>query len=241
MAKQKKKHRIDYLMILAILFFITGIVLLLVEPYRNWKREKKIEEIMEVVESQIMLDDVEVTYVVNVNDYKVNGEDYDYYADDDEQLAEQESKMAEEEANLPDYVTLTCIAMLDIESVDIHLPVWDECSKVSLRYGAGHYEDSVLPGEVGNCTILAHHMRTKGSMFNRLDEVVIGDTIKITTQGGHEFYYDVDEILVIEAKDLINYVNGDVADNKQVTLVTCTYDDTGRKLRLLVIGHIIED
>ena len=84
MAREKKKHKIDFLMILAILFLVAGVVLLLIEPYRNWKRNKKVEEIINVVESQLLIQDegIEVTYVVNVNDYKVNGEDTDVYYDD---------------------------------------------------------------------------------------------------------------------------------------------------------------
>lgn len=237
---RKKSRRPDILLILAILLLITGVIFLLIDPYKNYKRKKIVESMVDSVESQIYLEDTEITFVVDRDANKVNGEDYDLYGNEEE-MAAQQQRIDEEMENLPQYVTLTCIAMIDIDSVNIHLPVWDETSVVALRYGAGHYEDSVMPGEVGNCTILAHHMRSDGSMFNDLDEVEIGDLVKITVQGGHQIVYNVDEIKIVEASELLDYAVGGITDTKQITLVTCTYDDSGRKLRLLVIGHIIED
>ncbi len=237
---RKKSRRPDILLILAILLLITGVIFLLIDPYKNYKRKKIVESMVDSVESQIYLEDTEITFVVDRDANKVNGEDYDLYGNEEE-MAAQQQRIDEEMENLPQYVTLTCIAMIDIDSVNIHLPVWDETSVVALRYGAGHYEDSVMPGETGNCTILAHHMRSDGSMFNDLDEVEIGDLVKITVQGGHQIVYNVDEIKIVEASELLDYAVGGITDTKQITLVTCTYDDSGRKLRLLVIGHIIED
>lgn len=241
MAKGNKKNRKpDILFIIAILLLLVGVAFLLIDPIKNYKRKKIVESMYNSIESQIVLEDTQITFIVDRDANKVNGEEYELYGNEEEQ-AQQQQRIDEEMENLPDYVTLYCVGMIDIDTVDIHLPVWDSSSIVALRYGAGHYEDSVMPGEAGNCTILAHHMRSAGSMFNRLDEVEIGDLVKITVQGGHELIYTVDQIKIIEASELLDYVNGDITDTKQLTLITCTYDDTGRKLRLLVIGHIIED
>lgn len=241
MAKGNKKNRKpDILFIIAILLLLVGVAFLLIDPIKNYKRKKIVESMYNSIESQIVLEDTQITFIVDRDANKVNGEEYELYGNEEEQAAQQQ-RIDEEMENLPDYVTLYCIGMIDIDTVDIHLPVWDSSSIVALRYGAGHYEESAMPGEAGNCTILAHHMRSAGSMFNRLDEVEIGDLVKITVQGGHELIYTVDQIKIIEASELLDYVNGDITDTKQLTLITCTYDDTGRKLRLLVIGHIIED
>lgn len=241
MEREKKKSRKpDILLIVAILLLITGVVFLLIDPIKDYKRRKIVESMYDSAESQIMLDDAQITFVVDSDANKVNGEEYELYGNEEE-MAAMQSRIDEEMDNLPSYVTLYCIGIIDIDSVDIHLPIWDTSSIVALRYGAGHYEESVLPGEVGNCMILAHHMRRDGSMFNDLDEVEIGDLVRITVQGGHELVYTVDEIKIIPASELMDYAAGDITDTKQVTLVTCTYDGSGTSLRLLVIGHIIED
>lgn len=234
-----KKFKSDILLILAILFLIVGVILLLVDPVKNYLRDKKTAEAVEIIQSQIMLEDTQITFVVDANAYEINGEEYDYLGDE-EGYDDWVQEMEEAEALVPDYITLTCVGLLDIDSVNIHIPVWDKSDRITLRYGGGHYEDSVLPGEVGNCTILAHYMRHAETNFHNLNQVQLGDTVKITVPGGHEYYYNVDEILLVTAAELPDYIVGDITNSKQLTLVTCAYTDEGKR-RLLVIGHIIED
>jgi sortase A len=60
-------------------------------------------------------------------------------------------------------------------------------SPSALRAGAGHYEETPLPGEAGNVAI-AGHRTTYGRPFNRLDELQVGDTIWLATPvGDHEY------------------------------------------------------
>ncbi|MBR6880295.1 MAG: class D sortase [Clostridiales bacterium] len=237
--KRKKSKGDKILLIVAILFLIGGVALLLVDPIKNHIRNKKVDEITRQVEEQIEFEDVEMTFVVPKDGLEVNGEEYDFYGSD-EDIEAMKKELEEAQEALPDYVTLTCIGIIDVESVGIHLPIWDEATQISLRYGAGHLPGSVLPGQVGNCTIMAHHMRQEGKMFNYLDRVKKGDSIKITTQGGKEFTYICDEIKVIDASELIDNAAGNITDTKQITLITCTYTEQGKK-RLLVIGHMNDD
>ena len=78
------------------------------------------------------------------------------------------SQVEQEEKNLPENVTLTCVGILKIDDIDLELPVWNESSRIALRYGLGLYEQSVLPGEVGNSTILGHRNQHTSTMFYRL-------------------------------------------------------------------------
>lgn len=50
----------------------------------------------------------------------------------------------------------------------------------SLRAGAGHYPGTPLPGEVGNVGIAGHRV-TYGRPFNRIDELGVGDEVKLET------------------------------------------------------------
>ena len=53
-------------------------------------------------------------------------------------------------------------------------------SASALRAGAGHYPTTVLPGQKGNMGI-AGHRTTYGRPFNRIDQLVVGDKIFLTT------------------------------------------------------------
>lgn len=52
----------------------------------------------------------------------------------------------------------------------------------ALRAGAGHYPNTALPCDEGNVGI-AGHRTTYGKPFNRLDELVAGDTITLEMPG----------------------------------------------------------
>lgn len=53
-------------------------------------------------------------------------------------------------------------------------------SQAALRAGAGHYPNTPLPGEAGNVSIAGHRV-TYGRPFNRIDELRVGDEIKLET------------------------------------------------------------
>ena len=62
-------------------------------------------------------------------------------------------------------------------------------AKADLRKGPGHYAGTPMPGNPGNAAI-AGHRSTYGAPFNRIDELVPGDTIITYTLQG-KFVYEV--------------------------------------------------
>lgn len=60
-------------------------------------------------------------------------------------------------------------------------------SKPDLRKGPGHYPGTPLPGQPGNAAI-AGHRTTYGAPFNRIDELVPGDSIITYTEQGRFTY-----------------------------------------------------
>ena len=72
---------------------------------------------------------------------------------------------------------LTRIIMPDL---DVNAIVVEGTSPAALRAGAGHYPNTPLPGAAGNVGI-AGHRTTYGRPFNRIDELDVGDTIKLET------------------------------------------------------------
>lgn len=237
--RQKNKRISTVLLILALIFALIAGGLLLVDPIKNHMRKKTVDNVVEDVKKEILKADVtEYTFVVSKDANKVSGEDYDVYGDgeDEEAMrAEIDAALAE----LPDDVTLNCIGIIEIPSIDCCDPVLDNDSVIDLRYGIGHHRSSVLPGEDGNCCLLGHHMRVEGVFFNKLIDVKIDDVVKITLIDGREYNYIVDKTIVVDPSELEDYVDGDDGTGKQITLVSCTYTSEGTK-RILVIGHILE-
>lgn len=240
-SQRRKDRRIsNLLLVLAVLCMLVAIFFLLIDPIKNKMREDAVDDVVSEMEQQIMVPDVtEFTFVVPKNANKINGEDYDVYGGDE---IEKQARIAEMEAafeDLPDEVTLTGLGIIEIDSIGCKDPVWDNDTVIDLRYGIGHHRTSVLPGQDGNCCLLGHHMRKEGVFFNKLIDVKIGDTVKITTVDGTEYIYIVDKTIVIDPSELENYVDADDGTGKQITLVSCTYTDAGT-MRILVIGHILE-
>ena len=119
------------------------------------------------------------------------------------------------------------------------MPVWDVATKVSLRYGVGLYEYSVMPGQNGNSTILGHHFKN-GTAFAKINKLQVGDQVVFTATDGTVYVFVVETSLVIPKEDLINYIDASVSDVPQLTLVTCAYENGQSTLRQLVICKLAQ-
>ncbi|MBR5416884.1 MAG: class D sortase [Clostridiales bacterium] len=133
--------------------------------------------------------------------------------------------------------TLTSYGTISIPSIDLELPVWDGAGIIELRYGAGRMPLSCEAGYQGNLVIFGHRMRRYGSIFNRLGEVNVGDSISVSRKGS-SYTYVVDETITIDPSELSYYIGmqGE-GDACSITLITCTPIGVGTQ-RLLVIGHL---
>lgn len=110
------------------------------------------------------------------------------------------------------------IATISIASIDLKLPVLEGATEENMKVAAVHLIETASLGEIGNAAIAAHRMRIKGRLFNRLDEVEVGDKIVIDTKED-TFTYTVYKISVVEPTDVsvLNYNNTD----RRLTLITC--------------------
>lgn len=122
----------------------------------------------------------------------------------------------------------TPIAVIEIPVIGVKLPVLEGATLENMRHAAVHMSETAAIGAVGNVAIAAHRARTEGRLFNRLDEVKLGDTIPVTTPSG-KFVYTVDRITVVDPTDLS--VIADKGQESILTLITCT---PGGERRLIV-------
>lgn len=197
-------RKFSYLIILA------GILLILYpktnEWYNDWQQEKLLKEaemayseIAPSPEPELTKRYAEVTQLLA-----------------EESAAEEEAQpvKAEPEVQVGGKVT----AIIGIDKIDLKLPVLEGATKANMKHAAAHMTETAPLGEVGNAAIAAHRSRTAGRLFNRLDEVAVGDMISVKT-GSEEYQYEVYDISIVEPTD-ISVLDGNDKD-KILTLITC--------------------
>lgn len=119
------------------------------------------------------------------------------------------------------------IARLDIEKIDIHLPVLSETSTKALKVSVCFYQGP-QPGEDGNLVITGHNYRS-GAHFGKLDQMEEGDAVSLTDRQGNVYDYTVYKTEVI-TPDNIEALH-DTKYANEITLVTC---EANANRRLLV-------
>ena len=75
------------------------------------------------------------------------------------------------------------LGKIEIPKIGLSAFVIEGVSDSDLHNGPGHYPATPLPGQQGNASI-AGHRTTYGAPFASIDELVPGDTIKVTTLQG---------------------------------------------------------
>jgi len=105
------------------------------------------------------------------------------------------------------------IARLEAPSVRMTTNVLEGSDDATLRRGAGHIEDTPLPGQPGNIGIAGH----RDTVFRPLRNIKVGDPLHITTRD-RTYEYRVSRTLIVGPDDV--YVL-DSTPHPTVTLVTC--------------------
>jgi sortase A len=111
------------------------------------------------------------------------------------------------------------LGIITIEKINIQYPIVEGSNGVVLSNYIGHMTDTPRPGEKGNCVLAGHRGGKNGIFFKDLDQVRIGDEIKIV-DSKLEYSYLVSEIYVTNPEDTVNVKK----QSKEfiLTLLTCT-------------------
>lgn len=127
----------------------------------------------------------------------------------------------------------SAVAVIKVPRLDLEKAVVEGVTAGALRNGPGHYPKTPLPGQAGNAAI-AGHRTTYGAPFSRLDELVPGDAILVTTRAG-SFRYEVTGSIVIRPSQ--RSVLAPTPDNR-LTLTTCHPKFSARQ-RLVVTAALV--
>jgi sortase A len=110
------------------------------------------------------------------------------------------------------------IGKLEINTIDLTIPIMEGASQANLKIAAGHLKGTSPVGEAGNSAIAAHRSYTYGKQFNRLPEVEIGDTIHVVTKDKKFTYRIINEMIVLP--DDLSVLRKDSSESI-LTLITC--------------------
>jgi sortase A len=105
------------------------------------------------------------------------------------------------------------LARLEAPSIQMAATVLEGSDDGTLRRGAGHIEDTPLPGQPGNIGIAGH----RDTIFRPLKKIHIGDPMTLTT-ADRVYQYRVSSTKIVGPDDV--YVLDPTA-TPTVTLVTC--------------------
>ena len=130
------------------------------------------------------------------------------------------------------------VTRLEIPKLDVDTMVVEGTSLAALRAGAGHYPETPLPGEAGNVAI-AGHRTTYGKPFNRVDELVKGDKIVLTTPVGKYTYEVMGRPFVVEPTDYDAVVNDYPQGGSFVTLSSC-HPEGSAAYRIIVRAELVD-
>lgn len=127
---------------------------------------------------------------------------------------------------------------VEIEKINLHLPVYHGTEESVLQSGVGHIEGSSLPvGGLGTHAILSGHTGLPSSkLFSNIDQLAIGDTFELHILG-EVLTYRVESTIVVLPEEAEKQ---DIDPERDLcTLMTCTPYGVNSH-RLLVRGVRIE-
>jgi len=158
---------------------------------------------------------------ININDLKQQEVSEQVIGDvaqttDDKLLEQNQTIDVSEGSNIDD--SIQTLGVLKIPKIDLTVAIGEGTDNKTLKYAVGHFNNTALPGDVGNSCIAGHRNYTWGKFFNRLDEVAVGDDI-IVERNKNTYSYTVTDTFVVEPED--TWVL-DQSEDAEITLITCT-------------------
>ncbi|WP_025721470.1 class D sortase [Paenibacillus sp. 1-18] len=195
---------------LAYVSIILGIIIMLFPTVNEWMENQKQKELLQEAESLSNTDKSTLTPEMIKGYTQLSSWLTNTAAADGSQSSETTSSSSAEEP--------APIATIQIDRIGLELPVLEGATRDHMRYAAVHMSETAALGQVGNAAIAAHRSRTTGRLFNRLNEVKIGDQILIHTRS-EKYLYKVYSISIVAPSNVS--VLKSSKKKKLLTLITC--------------------
>jgi sortase A len=211
-----KFFRRYFLLILALLLIDAGLIFLAYPPVSSWLFEEHATQVIEEYESSSQDLDVQTIEAMKEEARKYN-----------ESLIDSSERFLDYSDVNRDYDSLLdphgngWMGSIEIEAIDVYLPIYHGCSSQVLAQGIGHVQGSSLPvgGKGTHCVLTGHCGVPTAELFTRLDELEEGDIIHLSILD-EDLYYVVCDTEIVDPED-IDSVSID-PNKDELTLLTCT-------------------
>ncbi|WP_461810256.1 class C sortase [Faecalimonas sp.] len=219
--------------IFIVILFLTGFSVLLYPTVSNYINSKH--------QTQAIASYEERMEKMDTSSYDAIMEEARKY---NEQILSDQARFAIKGEELDQYLHLMgstggAIGYIEIDSIDVTLPLYLGDSSAVLSVGAGTMPGASLPigGRGTHAVITGHRGLPSSKLFTDLDKVKEGDVFVLHVLK-ETLTYQVDQIHIVEPQDLTKLEIE--SDQDYVTLMTCTPYGINTH-RMLVRGHRIEN
>lgn len=159
----------------------------------------------------------------------------DAYEEEVRQEIWEGDKASGSEEDTPLFLEENVIGIIEIEAIDIRLPIVEGTSSKDIAYAIGHMSETALIGEMGNCVLAGHNGSRNGVFFTNLNQLVLGDKVKLIDRNGEVHLYEVADMFIIGPYD--NEVKAQ-GEEEILTLLTCAENGTKRYIvRCILVGE----
>lgn len=132
------------------------------------------------------------------------------------------------------YKLMKTSIIFEIPDLNIKVPVLEGTDNETLKYAAGHFENTGSLGK-GNYCIAGHSSTIYACVFNDLKNAEPGMRMKLYDKNDVCFNYIVTEIFTVEPEE--TWILSDFGDSR-ITVISCTEDGSQRQV---VIGEMQTD
>lgn len=159
----------------------------------------------------------------------------DAYEEEVRQEIWEGDKASGSEEDTPLFLEENVIGIIEIEAIDIRLPIVEGTSSKDIAYAIGHMSETAPIGEMGNCVLAGHNGSRNGVFFTNLNQLVLGDNVKLIDRNGEVHLYEVADMFIIGPYD--NEVKAQ-GEEEILTLLTCAENGTKRYIvRCILVGE----
>lgn len=239
-AKKKRRRPLIIVLDILIVLLIGSGLFLLIKPYYIAHKQNQIMDQLDKLAEEGDADAFKEGIWVDPNANAIDGEEMEYFGTTmTEIFATRPGELGKtiETYEVPGWVQLVPVGQLQIDSIDLRLPLLEGAGVVPLRYGAGWYEKSAEVGKPGRTTVLGHTMYYDMRFFSRVPEMEKGNRVRIVTPD-HIYNYEVRETKIIWDYELEDYLIKDDIPS-ELMLVTC-YNRPDWDQRFLVFCDLLD-
>lgn len=124
-----------------------------------------------------------------------------------------------------EYKGYKVVGIIEIPSINIKYPILNKTNDNSMEYSITKFSGGEV-NEIGNFVVAGHNY-LNGTMFGKVDQLKIGDEIKLTDLYNNTLTYEIFDIYSTDPNDT-SILESSKEGTKEVTLITCTKGQINR-------------